>query len=215
MGSSTMRNGLPSWSRNVRRRLQIFLEQLRNCASAGSSSTTVTMVVGIDEAGQVVNVAVGVVADDAFAQPEDLVHAEVIAQICLDLRSWSECGLRLGLSRQASVVSSVPRPLTSMEPPSRIMPRREERQIAQLGDVLGNGVIEIEGRIFAAPGVVAPIDDGALAPAVLVAHQKNRAVIAAPRFVGREMMETHALQRAFRLCAASRGPRLPFRRSRR
>ena len=40
----------------------------------------------LDEAGEVVDVAVGVVADDAVAEPEDVADAEVVAQILLDLR---------------------------------------------------------------------------------------------------------------------------------
>ncbi len=54
----------------------------------------VTIVFGVDEAGEVVDVAVGVVADDAFAEPENLLHAEVVAQVGLDflLRRDSDCG---------------------------------------------------------------------------------------------------------------------------
>ena len=39
----------------------------------------------VDEAGEVVDVAVGVVARDAVAQPEDLGDAEVVAEVALDL----------------------------------------------------------------------------------------------------------------------------------
>ena len=76
----------------------------------------------VHEPGQIVHVAVGVVARDPVAQPEDLGDAEIVAQVALDRRRGRAAGLRLGLSRQASVVSSVPRPLTSIEPPSMTMP---------------------------------------------------------------------------------------------
>src|SRR6185503_21146514 len=56
-------------------------------------------------------------------------------------------------------------------------PRREERQTAQVRDVLWNGVVQIERRIFAAPGVVAPIDDGSLALAIAFADEKDWAMV--------------------------------------
>ena len=121
--------------------------------------------VGLDEAGQVVDVAVGVVAHDAVAEPEDLRHAEEVAQVALDLRSRRAPGLRFGLSRHASVVSSVPRPFTSIEPPSMHYARREHRQPELRADAGRDDVVEIEGRILAAPGVVAPVDDRLLAAA--------------------------------------------------
>ena len=46
-----------------------------------------------DEARQVVDVAVGVVADDAVAEPQDVPRAEVVAQMLLDLgaRRGADC----------------------------------------------------------------------------------------------------------------------------
>ena len=82
---------------------------------------TVTTVLRPDEAGQVVDVAVRVVALDAIAQPEDVADADEIFQALLDLR-LVRSGLRFGFSRQELVVSRVPAPLTSMEPPSSTMP---------------------------------------------------------------------------------------------
>src|SRR5437870_11005620 len=61
--------------------------------------------------------------------------------------------------------------------------------------MLRNRVIEVEWRIAAAPGVIGPIRDGAFAHAVVFTRKKNRAVIATPRFVGREMMEVDASER--------------------
>ena len=54
--------------------------------------------------------------------------------------------------------------------------------------MLRHVVVEIAGRIFAAPGVVAPIDDGNF----LLVADEDRAVIAAPRFVGGKGMEMDA-----------------------
>ncbi len=76
--------------------------------------------VGVDEARQVVDVAVGVVAGDAVAEPERVGDAEIIAEDGFHVVARSKPGLRActGLSRHSSVVSRVPRPLTSMLPPS-------------------------------------------------------------------------------------------------
>src|SRR5207247_2702816 len=47
------------------------------------------------------------------------------------------------------------------------------------------------------PGVVAPVDHGALALAAVIAPEENGTVIAAPRFVSREGMEVNALEGCF------------------
>ena len=39
----------------------------------------------VDEAREIVHVAVGVVALDAVAQPEDVSHAEIVPEMALDL----------------------------------------------------------------------------------------------------------------------------------
>jgi hypothetical protein len=54
-------------------------------------------------------------------------------------------------------------------------------------DPYGNDLVEVKGRIFAAPGVVIPIDDGE--PRFLITFDKYWSVIATPRFIGREVEE--------------------------
>ncbi len=53
--------------------------------------------------------------------------------------------------------------------------------------MLGHGVVEIERRIFAAPGVVAPIDERSRL--VRRADEERRAVIAHPGVVGGDVAE--------------------------
>ena len=60
-----------------------------------------------DEAGQLVDVAVGVVAYDAAAEPEHFLRAAVVGRYC-STSARDSCGLRFGLSRHCSVVSIVP-----------------------------------------------------------------------------------------------------------
>ena len=86
-----------------------------------------------DEAGDVVDVAVGVVAGAAAVEPEGLVDAEVVVEGALRAAREPTPGLRCWISesRHSSVVSRMPAPLVSMEPPSRTMrcglPRRRGR----------------------------------------------------------------------------------------
>jgi hypothetical protein len=142
---------------------------------------------GIDETGQVVDVPVGVVADDPLAEPEDLLHAEIIAQVRFDLRTVhfrvavrvEQAGLR-GQQRPGAVHLDG----TALQDHRR----REEREVEQLRDVLRHFVVQVAGWIFSAPRVVAPIDHG---EALRVAHEDGP-VVAAPWLVGGKGMEMNA-----------------------
>src|SRR5262249_54155243 len=96
MGSVTTSSGSPSWSLAAR----------RGAGGAGGGSwlgaggevVEERLVIGVgrvvlddrddcsgaDETGEVVDVAVGVVADDAAAEPEDVADAEVIGEDALE-----------------------------------------------------------------------------------------------------------------------------------
>ncbi len=50
-----------------------------------------------------------------------------------------------------------------------------------------NDLVQVKGRIFAAPGIVIPIDDGE--PRFLITFDKYWSVIATPRFIGRDVEE--------------------------
>ena len=60
-----------------------------------SSSITVTTVRSLDETRQIINVAIGIVALDTVAEPENFAHAEIIAQPLLDFlpRQVADCDL--------------------------------------------------------------------------------------------------------------------------
>ncbi len=77
-----------------------------------------------DEAREVVDVAVGVVADDAVTEPDDLRRPRGSRAAAPRSRPASATGCGSDCSRHCSVVSSAPAPLTSMEPPSSTMPMR-------------------------------------------------------------------------------------------
>ncbi len=55
------------------------------------------------------------------------------------------------------VVSSAPAPFTSIEPPSKIIPRTKDRNIENFRDARWHNFIEIERRILVSPRVVIPI----------------------------------------------------------
>ena len=118
MGSSTTWRGCAVLVAGVLQPAQVVLERL------------VVRVVGTrlddgddgsrpDEPRQVVDVAMGVVALDAPAEPDDMADSEIVGEDLLELRAV-EPGLRawISLSRHSSVASRVPRPLTSIAPPS-------------------------------------------------------------------------------------------------
>ena len=80
-----------------------------------------------DEAGDVVDVTVGVVAGAAAVEPDGLLDAEVVVEGGFEVLRVSSSVPRPGLrcwifqSRHSSVVRRMPAPLVSMEPPSRTM----------------------------------------------------------------------------------------------
>ena len=74
---------------------------------------------GRDERDDVVDVAVGFrVLGDPVAQPDDPVDTERSAGARASISACVIPGLRFGLSRHRSVVTSVPAPSTAIEPPS-------------------------------------------------------------------------------------------------
>ena len=138
--------------------------------------------------------AVGVVAGNSLSQPENVRHAEIIAQVLFDLPLGQ---VRIAIGVQQTRLGREQRPVAVHVNRAAFQndPRREEGELPQIRDVLGDGIVEVERRVFAAPRVVAPVNDRPLVDAVVVAHQKNGAVIAAPRLVSGEMMEQHLIER--------------------
>ena len=77
IGSSTISNGRPSWSRSFSTCFRLPTAAPCSWRRFGSGSTVMTMVRRADEPGQVVDVAVGVVALDAAGQPADVLLAVI------------------------------------------------------------------------------------------------------------------------------------------
>ena len=136
--------------------------------------------------------AVGVVAFDAVAEPQDLVHSERSAQHGFDLGS-AQVGVAirvqqtlLGREHHAGAVH-VDR--AAFENHRRGKPRDAER----FGHLPAHDPIEIVRRVFPAPGVVLEVEGKAWLRAL--PRHENRAVVARPRIVGREAVERDALGR--------------------
>ena len=110
---------------------------------------------GADEAGEIVDMAVGMVVHQAAAEPEHAVDAEIRAQPRLDLGRASRPGLRLGLSRHCSVVTARPVPSTSIAPPSRIQSARRTSEAGRLGRAAAPIAVVAGQVVFAAPAVEA------------------------------------------------------------
>ena len=99
-GNSTMWKGSPSRFAGRAQAIDVFGERqvvlvVRVCLNGSDDC------IGADEAGDVVDVAVGVVAGDAAVHPEHLVDAEVVAEDALQLIA-AEAGVALlDLAEQA------------------------------------------------------------------------------------------------------------------
>ncbi len=93
-------NCLPSSVRAALRRSR-FSASGSWFGSLVSGSTAVTIVAGADEAGDVVDVAVGVVAGNAAAEPDHLIDAEVIVKDLLQLLAADAGIALLHLAQQA------------------------------------------------------------------------------------------------------------------
>jgi hypothetical protein len=63
--------------------------------------------------------AVRIVAFDPIPEPEDFLNPSLLRSF-FSIAARSSEGFRLGLRRQLSVVSSVPCPFVSIDPPSRM-----------------------------------------------------------------------------------------------
>ena len=72
---------------------------------------------GCDEARHVVHVAVGLVQVDPQGQPDDLSRGRGAPPRYRSIPSCERSGFRFGLSRHSDVVSAVPSPSTSNDPP--------------------------------------------------------------------------------------------------
>ena len=92
-------------------------------------------------------------------------------------------GLRActGLSRHSSVVSSSPRPLTSMLPPSSTRPGCHCAHLQTARELRGDRIVLLPVVVLG-PAVEAPVGDGDFARR---AAHKDRAIVAGPDTIGR------------------------------
>ncbi len=142
---------------------------------------------GPGEAGEVVDVAVGLVFVDAAAEPDHLLGAEVLVQRRLDL-----------LARELGVAVAVEQALLGDQHRAlavdvdRAALEHDRRPVAvgcfDLEHLAGDPVVavpgEVEPAVEPAPGVEAPVDP---APAALAVDEEGRAGVADPGVVGRQL----------------------------
>ena len=134
----------------------------------------------VHEAGDVVDVAVGVVSFDPRAEPEDLVHAEVGFDAFFDLAA-GEIGIAVGIEEDGlgreHLAEAVLLDRAAFEDHAGL----EARQTEGVGDVDGDLVVELVRTEFVAPSVETPVGDGE-GSGVAVFHEE-RSVVAAPDVV--------------------------------
>src|SRR5262245_1361239 len=145
-----------------------------------------------DEPRQVINVPIGVVADYTVAQPQDVRGPEVVFQILLDLFAV-EMRVAVGIEQAGLGRDERAAPVDIQRTAFHYDAGLKEDFVHLLGDARGNYVVQVVRRIFIAPGVVAPIDDRAFAPAAAVAHDVNRTVVSRPGVTGWIEMESHGV----------------------
>lgn len=147
---------------------------------------------GGDEAGEVVDVAIGVVAFDAAGEPADVGLAVVVFEVLLDAGAV-EVGVAVFVEEAVGGGEKGSGAVHVDSAAFHDDARVEDGEIEFFGDTGGDGVVLAVGRVFAAPGVEAPVDDGGFA---LFVEDDRGAVVAAPIFIRLDEVEANVLERA-------------------
>ena len=199
-----MSNGRPSWSRalssarRARCRIGVVRVALVGLDADGNRAL-------VHEPREVVDVAVGVVALDAVAQPHHVLLPVVVAQVALDVASstapWVAILVQQARRRRQHGAGAVEVDRAAFHDDARI----EHRQAQLLGNPRRHRIVRVVRRVLAAPRVEAPVDDRRLGLAATRAQHEGRTMIAGPALVGLDVMEVDAAAAA--PCARRRNSR--------
>ena len=150
-----------------------------------------------DEAGHVVDVAVGLVGVDAVAQPEDLLAAEIVAEHMLDRAAVhggvAPLGQQAHLGREHRALAvDMDRPALEHEALGAV-----GIDALELADLLRDLIVEIPREIEpvdkTAPRIERPVH-GAQTAAIV--DEKRRPAVADPRVVARHLDDAHGARQA-------------------
>jgi hypothetical protein len=139
------------------------------------------------EAGEVVDVAVGLVPEYAAPEPQHLLGAEVVEQLPFDLLAGE---LRVAVGVEQALFGGEHGPLAVDVDRAALEHDRSPVPIGALDleDLAGDPVVAVPGEIEAAlepaPGVEDPVD---AAPAAFAADHEGRPRVAHPGVVGGEL----------------------------
>ena len=148
-----------------------------------------------DETGDVIDMAIRVVALDAVSQPKDGGHTQSLAKFFLN-RGAVFRGIPVGIQKAAFRCNDRSGPIPINRPAFQDEMRLvKNRDSQRCGDGGGNGVVLIEWGKFVTPSIESKIQCRYLG--LLVANHKNGPVVAAPRLVGRDVKKLQTLRRAF------------------
>ena len=177
----------------------------------------------VDEARQIVDVPVGVVAGDAVAEPQHLAHAQVLAEHALQLLARDAGVARLDRAQQAllggqqrpAAVDVDAAPLEDdpararvRRPASAARRRRRSRRASQLAD----GVVALVVGVLR-PAVELPVGQRDLTGvAVRSRLHEQRAEVARPAAIGRDAKEVDLRPGRRRPAPAARAPSARSRR---
>ena len=135
----------------------------------------------VNEPGEIVDVAIGIVADNTVAQPQDVAHAEVGPEILFDFRA-SQLRIAVGIE-QAGLGGQQSSPSVHVDRAALQHDAGLEYGKAQLfGDPGRYDVIQVVRRILPTPGVEPPVDDG-LRMLRIRPLNEDRSMISAPGVV--------------------------------
>ncbi len=141
----------------------------------------------IDPSDRIIDMTIGVIAHNTFFHPQYLLHTIIIHQVGFDLRAVQP-GIPVlvqqttGRCQQRALSIEFNRP--TFHDNSGVNHRNAQR-LAYPG---GYHIIQVIGRIFIAPGVIAPIDDHFFLFRTGI-DQEGRTMIPAPGIIGRMKIE--------------------------
>jgi hypothetical protein len=137
--------------------------------------------IGRNKAGNIVNMTVSIVAFDSVAQPDNSRDPEVISQRLFDFRLRT-VGVSIRIEETRRCCEQCALSVHIDRPTLQYQLGIIDRQFKLLCYLCRYYLIQIIGRIFAAPRIVIPVDD--CHSRLFIALNENGPVISAPRLIG-------------------------------
>jgi len=142
--------------------------------------------VGFKEASEVIDMAVGIVADEAIVEPEHFIRSEAGGELAFDSRRGG-LAVAAGVEHDDFGRQNVTGTVTFDGAAFEHLVESETADAELIGDPGGGAVVFLLVGEFVAPGVVAPVGDAEFAPTVV--NQKEWAEVTYPDVVSLVVVE--------------------------